>query len=228
MLVTECTTGEEEFIQRIVTRYLYLKQRGLVISPRDWQYICRWLAQNIPLITVLKALEIGFAEMTEHTARVRSLAYIDRIVTRLERERRLMQIGRPKENETKSTSEVMRDGLTRIIAELEEIAKKEGDLAHPISNTILNIRRLIDEIDTRSLDFDHILKRVTQIEDGLFRSVFNRLEEEKKRYYEKKADKTLTRFKANMPEKAIQSTKRKLIKSIVLRDFDLPPFNPLI
>ncbi|MGQ9707191.1 MAG: hypothetical protein ACUVWP_09420 [bacterium] len=221
-------TSDDEYIEKIVSRYLHLKQRGLIISPRDWQFICFWLARNIPIDTVLKALDIAFSEVTEHTARVRSLSYTDRIISRLEYERKLMRVGRPLVNETRPLSLVLRDGLTNIIGELIIIIEKNPSLAIHIEKSIINIRRLIDEIEPKSLDLDDVIKRTAKIEDGLFNRIFKNLSLNEKELYIKKAEKTLQKFKVNMPEKAYKKTKKLLLKSIVMKDKGLPPFNPFI
>jgi len=224
----EVFQGEDEYIEKIVSRYLYLKQRGLIVSPQDWQYICIWLSRNIPVETALKALDIAFSEVTEHTARVRSLAYTDRIVTRLEYERKLMRVGKPLEDETRPFHVVLRDGLTNLMGELIIISEKNPSLSSYIKKCIKNIKKLIDEIEPKGLDFDDVIKRTTRIEDGLFRRIFNNLDTNEKQSYIKRAERTLQRFKANMPEKAFERTKKLLLKSIIMKDKSLPPFNPFI
>ena len=228
MFEKEKFIDDDDYICKIISKYIYLKQRGLIISPQDWQYICLWLSRNIPVETVLKALDIAFADITEHTARVRSLSYTDRIISRLEYERKLMRVGRPLEYETRPLSDVLREGLTNLIGELIIISEKNNNLAVHLEKSINNIKKLIDEIEPKGLDLDDVIKRTTRIEDGLFKRIFNNLSDEERQLYIKRAEKTLHRFKVNMPKNAFERTKNMLLKSIIMKDNCLPPFNPFI
>lgn len=221
--------SDEEYIEKVVDRYIKLRMRGLIISPRDWEILIYWLRRKIPLRIVMKALDIGYADFDEDRARIRTLSYITRIVRRLERERKMALVGLPTKMSSpgdEEEKEVLEEGFDRLMKKVIKLSEDKPEYEEVFVRTGENINRLKEEMLEEELDIEDCINRLSRIEDGMLLSIHNRLEDDELKRIERSAENKLNKYRGNMKEESYEKTKRAFVKHLIKVDMELPDIDP--
>jgi hypothetical protein len=227
-MTTAVIEDEEKYIKTVVEKYLDMRKRGLIISPRDWEILTVWIRREIPLRLVLNALDVAYGEFDEDRARIKNLSYVKKIVRRLERERKLALVGLPRDLNMPDEEEertILREGFERLISKLKSLTV-DTNFKEVIERTISNIEKLKDEMFSGEIDMEDCFNRLSRIEDGLLTSILNRLPEDILRALENTADKKLQKHRANMNEEGYEKTRKAFIKHLIKIDMKIPGIDP--
>ena len=128
-----------EYAEKISRAYLEKVGRGLVLSPKDYQYIQKWALAGIPCELVLVAIETAFAKAP--VSKVRSIGYISGPLKEVVRQWRKMRVG---ENELDPP--VVH---SRVLEPIKEMVRSAMD-GHDDSEIVALFQGLVLDLDRLS------------------------------------------------------------------------------
>jgi|GEM_PF-2129170 len=217
---------ETEFISRVVEKYLHLRQRGLFLSPRDWVVLSCWLLWGYDIDLVLKGLDIAFADVEEDSARIRDLSYTSRVVERLMRERRIMQVGMSEDILQKPQSAQGQADLSkafeRIRRKLSTFGRKNPWAEGLTEKAQEYVSRMELKLFSGELDMETALTRLARREDRFFSDIFKKLPQDEREKLDGRALKSIEPHRGRMSEDAVKRTHRAVLRSLLIREKGLP------
>ncbi len=164
-MVSEHSLGdlpaEPDYVAEVETRIAGLRGAALVLSTRDWERVCTWRRQGIPLPVVLRALDDVLGSNKDREEEdlhpPRSLAYCERAVQQRWKARREAWVGRA--DASAAPPRRVRTVLNALARQIELAARnlKHGphvSLATPVRKLASKLRDLarLSSSSSRPLD----------------------------------------------------------------------------
>ena len=130
-----------EYAEKISRAYLQKVGRGLVLSPKDYQYIQRWSSAGIPCEIVLAGIESAFSQPP--AAKVRSIGYVAGAVEDLVKKWRQRRVGTYAEDGDEQS--VSMDPLKVLLQHIERIqsAQTHPEVIMLFQQLVLDVQSLI-------------------------------------------------------------------------------------
>jgi len=117
----------DHYFRAVERAFLGLRAGGLVLSPADWDLVCRWEERGIPLDVVLSGIRAAFAGKIRPSSRM-PLGECSRAVEAAFEARRVQRTGAAAPGETAPEAE---SGLERLVNGLRSWSPGEARLANP-------------------------------------------------------------------------------------------------
>lgn len=117
----------DDYYRAVERAFLDLRGGGLVLSPADWDQVCRWEARGIPLEVVLCGIRATFSGKVRVSPRM-PLGECSRAVEAAFDAKRLRQAGAGAPPETVPEAET---GLERLLGQLRNWSPDRARLANP-------------------------------------------------------------------------------------------------
>ena len=162
----------------VEARIAELRRTPLVLSTRDWERVCSWRRQGIPLTVVLRTLDdvLGSSEEREEDGRhpPRSLAYCERAVQQRWKARREAWVGRA--SASAAPPRRVRVVLNALARQIELAARnlKHGahaSLAPPVRKLASRLRDLARQCASSSRPLDDLAPALRDAESTFHREL---------------------------------------------------------
>ncbi|MCZ6779773.1 MAG: hypothetical protein O7F16_12520 [Acidobacteria bacterium] len=169
---------EPDYVAGVEARIAELRGAPLILSTRDWERVCTWRRQGIPLRVVQRALDdvLGSNEEGEEDGLhpPRSLAYCERAVQQRWKARREAWVGRA--NVSTSSPRRVRTVLNALARHIELAARNlkhgpHGGLAPPVRKLASTLRDLARQCASSAHPLDDLAPALGDAESSFHREL---------------------------------------------------------
>jgi len=186
-----------------------------MLSPRDWELLETWKNAGIPVVAVIRGIDVAFENRRRQPARARiqevnSLSYCTQAV--LAEARAMVSLTRP---QTASNPQSERMAVQSFIAGNADTLRKRG---------YIDLAESLDSLDLDALfeDSEQLEQSLTTVENILVARVYDSANDETLTRARHAVDSGLKQYREKMTRDQIAALEKQLLESALLKSEGLP------
>lgn len=214
----------DDYFRTVERAFLDSRRGGLVLSPADWDLVCRWKERGIPLDVVLSGIRVTFSGKIRASSRM-PLGACARAVEAAFDARRVQQVGAGAPGGTAPDAET---GLKRLARRLRSWSPGEARLANPemAGDLVAAARDAAAQLERLGKSADPSAsagETVQAIENDLVIRLQAALPDAAREEIETEVRKKLAPYRTRMPESTWRTTFDRAVRRRVGEFFGLGP-----